>query len=104
MRSHDITALIRDTEVHERPLFSVAASDEDSSTPRRSTVRPGKTDEAFPNGSELIRRPGHGSAAATLLGGELGERFRREGSKEQKERGEMDVELLLRGAERLCSI
>ena len=48
------------------------------------------------------RRPK--SAVATLLGGELGEQVRKEGAKEGKERGEVDVDLLLKGAEKLCSV
>ena len=44
------------------------------------------------------------SAVATLLGGELGEQIRKEGAKEGKERGEVDVNLLLQGAEKLCSV
>ena len=51
-----------------------------------------------------MRRPRHGTAAATLLGGALGEQLRKENLAEQKERAEVDVELLLRGAERLCGI
>ena len=44
------------------------------------------------------------SAVATLLGGELGEQMRNEGAKEGKERGEVDVNILLKGAEKLCSV
>lgn len=51
-----------------------------------------------------MRHPRHIAAAATLLGEDLEEQFRREGLKEQKERGEVNVELLLQGAEKLCGI
>ena len=44
------------------------------------------------------------SAVAKLLGGELGEQIRKEGQKEGKERGEVDVNLLLKGADKLCSV
>lgn len=51
-----------------------------------------------------MRRPKYGSAVATLLGGELGEQIQREGSKDVRERGEVNVELLLKGAEKLCGV
>ena len=51
-----------------------------------------------------MRYHGPRSAVATLLGGELGEQIRKEGAKEAKERGEVDVNLLLKGAEKLCSV
>ena len=60
--------------------------------------------ETLLNGSGLIRCPRYGSAAAALLGGELGEQIRREESQEAKERGEVDVESLLKGAEKLCGV
>lgn len=105
LHSHDITALIRDTESHERALFSQVPSKYESSVPHRSTIHPTKDQgEAFLHDSGLMRRPRHGTAAATLLGGDLGEQLRKESLAEQKERGEVDVELLLRGAERLCGI
>ena len=51
-----------------------------------------------------MRSQRHVSAVATLLGGELGEQIRKEGAKEGKERGEVDVDLLLKGAEKLCGV
>ena len=41
---------------------------------------------------------------ATLLGGKLGEQIRKEGAKEGKERGDVDVNVLLKGADKLCSV
>lgn len=41
---------------------------------------------------------------ATLLGGDLGEQIRKEGSKNANERSEVDVNVLLKGAEKLCGI
>ena len=52
----------------------------------------------------LGRGQNAGSTAATILGGELGEQIRKETSREGKDRGEVDVNLLLRGAEKLCTI
>lgn len=45
-----------------------------------------------------------GSAVATLLGGDLGDQIRKESAKEGKERGDVDVNLLLKGAEKLCGV
>ena len=105
MQPHDITALIRDTESHERALFSLAPSDRDAAVSRRGPIHPSQSHEqSFLHGSGLVRRPKHGSAAAALLGGELGEQIQREGSKDAKERDGVDVELLLKGAESLCSV
>lgn len=51
-----------------------------------------------------MRSQKQGSAVATLLGGELGEQIRKEGVREGNERGEVDVNLLLKGAEKLCGV
>ncbi|KAL9100436.1 MAG: hypothetical protein Q9163_004181 [Psora crenata] len=102
LHSHDITALIRDTEAHERALFTLASPDQlpgvrDANLPRRTTVH-------NISGSNLGRDQRVGSAVATLLGGDLGEQIRKEGTKDGKERGDVDVNLLLKGAEKLCSV
>lgn len=110
LHSHDITALIRDTEAHERALFTLAEPDRGSrsfaaSVGRRSTVHGlNGTGEPYGTGNGSIRTQRPRSAVATLLGGELGEQIRKEGAKEGKERGEVDVNLLLKGAEKLCSV
>lgn len=44
------------------------------------------------------------SAVSTLLGSELGEQLRNDRGQAGKERWEVDVNLLLQGAERLCAI
>ena len=110
LHAHDITALIRDTEAHERALFTLAEPDRGSrpsttSLAHRSTV-PGLNcaGEFYGNGNGLMRSHKPRSAVATLLGGELGEQIRKEGAKEGKERGEVDVNILLKGAEKLCSV
>ena len=110
LHSHDITALIRDTEAHERALFTFAEPDR-GSRPSAANVARRNTfygfngaEEPYGNGNGLMRSQRPRSAVATLLGGELGEQIRKEGAKEGKERGEVDVNLLLRGAEKLCSV
>ena len=99
LHSHDITALIRDTEAHERALFSLAASEKNARSSRRTTV-------FGPNGAGNNFSQSHRqkSAVATLLGGDLAEQVRRQGAIEASERGEVDVNVLLKGAEKLCGI
>ena len=103
LHSHDITTLIRDTEAHERALFTLAPSDH-VSVSRRSTVHSLKSKGEARNGSGLVRVPRHGSTVAALLGGELGEQIRKGGTSDGKDKGEVDVDILLKGAERLCRV
>lgn len=110
LHSHDITSLIRDTEAHERALFTQTPLEQGAHPPsgaigRRSTVHGlNGTGETYMNGGGRLRNQKNSSAVAALLGGELGEQIRREGTKEGKERGEVDVNLLLKGAEKLCGV
>ncbi|KAL8909278.1 MAG: hypothetical protein Q9207_000288 [Kuettlingeria erythrocarpa] len=107
LRSHDITALIRDTEAHERALFRVAPPDSTSfpSHPRRSIVYGSKLNhDKLASGTAFLQSRRQYSSVATLLGVELGEQLRNEAIHTGKERGEIDVELLLQGAERLSGI
>ena len=105
LRSHDITTLIRDTESHERALFDLSSLISDGTVPRRSTIHPprGPSERLF-IGIDQNRQPRYGSAAAALLGGELGDQIRKEGERGARERGEVDVEVLLKGAEKLCAV
>ncbi|CAF9907260.1 MAG: hypothetical protein ALECFALPRED_003284 [Alectoria fallacina] len=110
LKTHDITTLIRDTEVHERALFTFAEPDRGSrpsaaSIAHRSTVHGlNGNGEPYGNGNDLLRSQKPRAAVATLLGGELGEQIRKEGAKEGKERGDVDVNVLLKGADKLCSV
>ncbi|KAI4124655.1 MAG: hypothetical protein LQ338_004694 [Usnochroma carphineum] len=107
LRSHDITALIRDTETHERALYKFAPPEPTFPAPhqRRSTAYGSKIDRRnWSNGAGSSRPGRQHSAVATILGGELGEQLRNEGAQSGKERGEVDVNLLLKGAEKLSAI
>ena len=105
LHAHDITALIRDTESHERALFSLAPDDSGDGVPLRTTIKQSKNPgEALLNGLDRTKLPSYGATAATLLGAELGERLRKEGGMEARGPGDLDVEVLLRGAEKLCSV
>ncbi|SLM37105.1 DASH complex subunit Spc34 [Lasallia pustulata] len=110
LHRHDITTLIRDTESHERALFSVAppdlgSFDHTSNGVRRSTVfNLNGNGEASVNGASHIPGLKRTNAVSMLLGGDVVDRMHRGLSGEGRERGEMDVEALLKGAERLCGV
>ncbi|KAL8930380.1 MAG: hypothetical protein Q9172_000089 [Xanthocarpia lactea] len=94
LRPHDITALIRDTEAHERVLFRSAPTGRASSQghdsgPRRNTAYGSKREsEYLSNSINMPRPPRLRSAVTTLLGTEFGEQLRSEGVQSGKERGE----------------
>lgn len=99
LHPHDITALIRDTESHERALFKVAPPEPGSYEPiaRKNSIFPG--DNALKGAYPGVKPP---TAVGKILGGDFMDKMRL-GAKgaEGKEKGDVDVELLLRGAERL---
>lgn len=106
--AHDITALIRDTESHERALFHLAppplqskvndfASSVSSAAPTTTAAR-----RATAFGG--VRQP-KSRAVAAVLGGDLYQKTRKapaDGFGRQK--GEIDVEVLLEGAEKLAAV
>jgi hypothetical protein len=124
LQPHDITALIRDTELHERALFSVPppaplpkAQDPANSNRRNTTFNiSGGTSASIPGGgANAVRAPRRNTAVAAVLGTELVERIRRGGgggagsgigyrTYDSNNKGEVDVETLLEGAEKLLSV
>ena len=110
LNSHDITTLIRDTEDHERALFTLAPQDKSAGsfagyTTRRATSHGFQAQgQQSVNGGDGARSIKVRPTVATLLGGDLGKRLREESTKEGKDRGEVDVDLLLKGAEKLCAV
>ncbi|KAK4069666.1 uncharacterized protein Triagg1_6796 [Trichoderma aggressivum f. europaeum] len=115
LSNHDITCLIRDTEAHERALFSVpppppataAASKPLKSVEteikpknRRQTVFNVASGEVT-TGPTTRGAPHRRTAVAAVLGGEMHDELRR-GEADRK--GDLDVEVLLRGAEKLCGV
>ncbi|KAH6677371.1 DASH complex subunit Spc34 [Halenospora varia] len=108
----DITSLIRDTEPHERALFSVPPpppppssssnqfSESITNKNRRQTVFNVAGGEVSTNpGTGGSRVPRRNTAVAAVLGQELhGEVRRTEG------KGEIDIEVLLRGVEKLNAV
>lgn len=94
---HDITTLLRDTEAHERALFTTTP--EDRAQSRRRTGFPSKGIYDNDLGSLVGRRQ---TKVEMLLGGDMLDQIRRRGAGEG--RTELDVDFLLKGAEKLCGI
>ncbi|KAK7941525.1 uncharacterized protein PG986_013912 [Apiospora aurea] len=111
LSNHDITSLIRDTEAHERALFSPPPKQ----SSRRQTVFNVASGEVTTSGANHGRAssaaPRRHTAVAAVLGGDLHDQIRR------SERGlwskaaaasngnqGVDVELLLKSAEKLCGV
>lgn len=115
LSNHDITALIRDTETHERALFSVPPPppppattqelDPPTQSSRRQTVFNVASGEVTTSGSATGRNvgaPRRHTAVAAVLGGDLHDQIRK--SEKGRNKENVDVEILLRGAEKLCSV
>ncbi|KAG0647090.1 Outer kinetochore SPC34 [Hyphodiscus hymeniophilus] len=110
LSTQDITSLIRDTEPHERALFSVPppAAPPTSQTPypdpkasgnRRQTVFNVASGEVTTGNGVGARAPRRNTAVAAVLGPELHSEVRKTEAK-----GEVDIEVLLRGAETLNDV
>ncbi|KAI2616865.1 DASH complex, subunit Spc34 [Hypoxylon sp. NC1633] len=114
LANDDITSLIRDTEAHERALFSVPPPpppstsqnpDPATQSSRRQTVFNVASGEVTTSGSNTGRNAGgtrRHTAVAAVLGGDLHEQIRR--SERRNGKDDVDVEILLRGAEKLCGV
>ncbi|MCJ1436436.1 hypothetical protein MMC27_005815 [Xylographa pallens] len=110
LHSHDITVLIRDTEAHERALFTVVPPDSSSSGINLSSFRKSTVFDIGANGNGsrstigAYRGPRPTTAAGRILGGDLVSQIRSGGTSTGRDRTEVDVELLLTGAEKLCAV
>ncbi|KAI4861042.1 DASH complex, subunit Spc34 [Hypoxylon rubiginosum] len=113
LANEDITSLIRDTEAHERALFSVPpppppsslVQDPPKSSGRRQTVFNVASGEVTTSGGDARRNTGaprRHTAVAAVLGGDLHDQIRR--SERRGGKDDVDVELLLKGAEKLCGV
>ncbi|KAI0122294.1 DASH complex, subunit Spc34 [Daldinia grandis] len=113
LANHDITSLIRDTEAHERALFSVPPPpppstsqnlDPPKQSGRRQTVFNVASGEVTTSGNtgRNVGAPRRHTAVAAVLGGDLHEQIRR--SERRSGRDDVDVEILLKGAEKLCGV
>ncbi|RDW86137.1 uncharacterized protein DSM5745_02779 [Aspergillus mulundensis] len=107
---HDITALIRDTEAHERALFQSDPSVKSSSAQRRATRRatqfqPDSETESMANRIYSARNNRNQSAVARVLGSDMMDEIKRSArSSSNGARGEVNVDVLLQGAEILCNV
>jgi hypothetical protein len=108
--AHDITRLIRDTEAHERALFSVDATSSSlrpsqRRATRRGTMYPAEGErESLASRISAARNQRNPSAVARALGVDMMEEVKRStGASTRVPRGEIDVEILLGGAEILCN-
>lgn len=104
----DITSLIRDTESHERALFSVpppqpaptsSAPYPEKASNRRQTVFNVASGEVTTGTGPSARAPRRNTAVAAVLGAELHSEVKRTEGK-----GELDIEVLLQGAEKLNDV
>ncbi|KAI5921977.1 DASH complex, subunit Spc34 [Camillea tinctor] len=114
LSNHDITSLIRDTEAHERALFSVPPppppatappKEEPKKSSRRQTVFNVASGEVTTSGNGTGRSAGaprRHTAVTAVLGGDLHDQIRR--SERRGNKDDVDVEILLRGAEKLCGV
>ncbi|KAL2106960.1 hypothetical protein VUR80DRAFT_5905 [Thermomyces stellatus] len=108
LSNHDITSLLRDTEPHERALFSVPPPPPPASAPQQDTAShgPKRRQTVFnvssgevTTGAPISRSaPRRNAAVAAVLGGEMHERITR------GNRGDVDVDVLLEGAKKLCGV
>ncbi|KAK4955116.1 hypothetical protein LTR10_007310 [Elasticomyces elasticus] len=101
LHTSDITALIRDTEAHERALFHLAPP----SLPSKAADFTGSVTVAVPTARRAtgygagVRQP-KSKAVAAVLGGDLYRKTRRAEDAGVNRQG-IDVEVLLEGAEKL---
>ncbi len=106
LTNHDITSLIRDTEQHERALFHLAppplpktGSSNFAESVGGASMLPPST--ARRQTAYAARQPKN-KAVAAVLGGDLYQRTR--GTEAGRQKGELDVEVLLKGAEKLAAV
>lgn len=105
LSAHDITALIRDTEAHERALFHLAPP----SLPSRSSDFATSVSSAAPAARRATayggaRQP-RSRAVAAVLGGDLYQKTRQTPSNTAgRIKGDIDVNVLLEGAEKLAGV
>lgn len=104
LRSTDIVSLIRDTDAHERALFTVPSTTTSTST----AAIPGVDDKK----GRVSVTPRRNTAVYSVLGGDMVEKLRRGGAGGvgrgvggvPMATGDVDVEVLLMGAERLGGV
>ncbi|EAW09203.1 uncharacterized protein ACLA_034060 [Aspergillus clavatus NRRL 1] len=104
---HDITALIRDTEAHERALFQTdpSATSQRRATRRGTMFQPDAEGESMASRIYAARNNRNQSAVARVLGSDMMEEIKRSaGTSSRGTRVEVNIDVLLRGAEILCNV
>ena len=104
LHPHDITALIRDTEAHEQALFTFASPESGSFEARsRKSVFPANGNGSRQSKLGLLSLRSS-TAVSRILGGNLVNQMRCREKEDNNVTSEVDVEALLKGAEKLCAI
>ncbi len=117
LHQHDITALIRDTEAHERALFTVHPSvGSHIESPQANTVFNVNGHSVNTDGrTTALPRPRRNNAVVNLLGPKMVDQIRKAGGggvssgigntlNDGRVKGEVDVDVLLKGAATLCKV
>ncbi|KIX00964.1 uncharacterized protein Z518_10030 [Rhinocladiella mackenziei CBS 650.93] len=102
LNDHEITTLIRDTEPHERALFSIDPNAVNGNRQQNAIWSTGTENgrkNVFPTAHPMKQ-----SAITRLLGNELLQEIRQSSSDTSRPRDGVSVEVLLRGAEKLCNV
>lgn len=105
LNTQDITSLIRDTEQHERALFHLAPPP----LPKVGSSEFGSSIASAPQQSHGRRTTTYGArqpkskVVAAVLGGDLYSRTRATNAT-SRQKGDLDVEILLEGAEKLSAV
>lgn len=100
LHNQEITALIRDTEPHERGLFSVDPTIRHSNGQARASNY--AHDTASRRRTTQFRGQGQSSAVARVLGNDMLRQIQSSNRDSSRGRG-VDIEVLLEGAEKLCA-
>lgn len=115
--NNDITNIIRDPVYHEQALFTIADPNELTGTqaasddPARQSAVFDINNEGLGPGATNVA-PRKSKAITTVLGGDLADRLKRERATDAASsrrrtvagREEIDIDLLLKGAEKLCAV
>ncbi|EXJ94633.1 hypothetical protein A1O1_03029 [Capronia coronata CBS 617.96] len=105
LKDHEITTLIRDTEPHERALFSLDPSAL-IRTRQQNGIRSTGAESGL-HGREFLfpsAPPVKQSVITRLLGNEMLQEIRKSSSNTARSKDGVNVEALLQGAQRLCQI
>lgn len=100
LHNQEITALIRDTEPHERGLFSVDPTIRHSNGQARANNH--AHDTASRRRTTQLGGQGQSSAVARVLGNDMLRKIQSSNRDSSRGRG-VDIEVLLQGAEKLCA-